>query len=125
MTTPTYEVKDLAVTAYVGGVVVGQACLGETELGREGGRLRRVEVGVEPAWRRRGIGRRLLLEAARLAASLGSNEIVLSARGADPAVVPMVLAAGLRTRVKLVGDVLTVSVPLRELRPLPREGLSA
>ena len=37
---------------------------------------------------------------------------------ATTAVLPMVLAAGLRGRIRMAGDELTVRVPVRDLRPL-------
>ncbi len=43
---------------------------------------------------------------------------MLIARSDNPAVLPMVLAAGLRGRIRMAGNTLTVRVPVRELRPL-------
>ena len=70
---------------------------------------------MDPAWRRRGIGSRLLLEAARAAAGLGDDELVLVTDADNQAVLPMVLGSGLRGRIRMYGDALTVRVPLRDL----------
>jgi ribosomal protein S18 acetylase RimI-like enzyme len=70
---------------------------------------------VDPAWRRRGIGSRLLAETVRLAAAHGAGELVLTTRADNQAVLPMVLAAGLRGRIKMSGDRLTVRIPLAAL----------
>ena len=76
-----------------------------------------VKLRVDPAWRRQGIGSRLLIEAARVAQAQGALEIVLFTRADNRAVLPMVLSAGLRGRIKLSGDVLTVRMSVRELTP--------
>ncbi|MFI2708085.1 GNAT family N-acetyltransferase, partial [Nocardioides sp. CER28] len=70
------------------------------------------------SWQRRGIGTRLLLDAARVANSLGADEILLTTRSDNQAVLPMVLGAGLRGRIRMAADRLTVRVPVRELKPL-------
>lgn len=118
---PEYDVRGTAVTAYVDGVVVGQAALGETELSDDGARMRSLELEVVPHFRRHGIGNRLLREAARLAATLGAEEVVLTFRAGDPAVTPMVLAAGLRSRIRMAGEHLTVRLPVKDMKPLSRE----
>ena len=76
---------------------------------------RHLHLEVDPAWRRRGIGSRLLLEAARAAAGLGDDELVLVTGADNQAVLPMVLGSGLRGRIRMSGDTLTVRVPLRDL----------
>jgi GNAT superfamily N-acetyltransferase len=76
-----------------------------------------VLLRVDPAWCRRGIGTRLLVESARLAGRLGASEIVLSTRADNQAVLPMVLAAGVRGRIRMSADVVTVRVPVRDLQP--------
>jgi GNAT superfamily N-acetyltransferase len=80
--------------------------------------VREVTLRVDPAWQRRGIGTRLLNEVARLGAGLGIQELLLVTRADNQAVLPMVLAAGLRGRIRLAAEVLTVRVPLKDLRPL-------
>ena len=44
---------------------------------------------------------------------------MLTTRADNQAVLPMVLAAGLRGRIRMAADVLTVRVAVRELEPLP------
>ncbi|NHC24715.1 GNAT family N-acetyltransferase [Nocardioides sp. IC4_145] len=116
-TTPEHVVDGDSISAVVDGVVVGlatvQASLTEDPAARP------VVLRVDPAWQRRGIGSRLLVDVARLAHSRGAQEIVLTTRSDNQAVLPMVLAAGMRGRIRLAGDVLTVRVPVRDLRPLP------
>jgi len=113
--TPDYVVEDRSVLAKVDGTVVGLATIRPE--GAEPG-VNEVTLRVDPAWQRRGIGTRLLNEVARLGAGLGVHEILLVTRADNQAVLPMVLAAGLRGRIRLAADVLTVRVPLRELRPI-------
>ena len=99
------------MTAVVDGTAVGRAVLAEVS----GPGMRRLVLEVDPAWRRRGIGVRLLLEAARLARSLGDDEVVMVTSADNQAVLPMVLGSGLRGLIRLSGDELTVRVPLRDL----------
>jgi GNAT superfamily N-acetyltransferase len=98
----------------VDGVTVGIATLHEES---EPG-TRPLTLRVERDWRRRGIGTRLLVDAGRLANQLGADEMVLATGSDNGAVLPMVLAAGLRGRIRLAGEELTVRVPVRDLRPL-------
>ena len=109
--TPEYVAASHAVTAVVDGTAVGRAVLAEVS----GPGMRRLVLEVDPAWRRRGIGVRLLLEAARLARSLGDDEAVMVTSADNQAVLPMVLGSGLRGLIRLSGDELTVRVPLRDL----------
>jgi ribosomal protein S18 acetylase RimI-like enzyme len=113
---PTYAASDGQVAALVEGTVVGLARLAEH--GGEQGVLT-VTVDVDPAWRRRGIGTRLLVEAARLAAGQRAEEILLSTEADNQAVLPIVLAAGLRGRIRMASDRLTVRIAVRDLKPLP------
>ncbi|HEY1134489.1 MAG TPA: GNAT family N-acetyltransferase [Nocardioides sp.] len=120
--TLSYEVVGLAVRADVGGTVVGAAQLrpaSDPATVAEPG-LRAVDLEVDPAWQRRGIGTRLLADIARLAAGEGADDIVLATRADNQAVLPMVLAAGLRGRIRMAADVLTVRIPVRDLTPLRR-----
>lgn len=73
-------------------------------------------LSVDPAWRRRGIGSRLLAEAVRVAAAREAAELVLTTSADNRAVLPMVLAAGLRGRIRMSGDRLTVRIPLAALQ---------
>ncbi|MXG89381.1 GNAT family N-acetyltransferase [Nocardioides flavescens] len=113
---PAYAVQPPVVRAVVDGAEIGRAMLGEEV--EEG--VPAISLRVEPAWRRRGVGTRLLVEVSRLAQSAGASEVVLRTSAGNQAVLPMVLAAGLRGRIRLAGDELSVRVPVRELRPLAR-----
>lgn len=113
---PEYVVDGDSVSALIDGTSVGLAVV--RPAGDDDPGVRPVTLRVDPAWQRRGIGTRLLLDAARLAASLGAAEIVVTTRADNQAVLPMVLAAGLRGRIRMAADVLTVRVAVRELGPL-------
>ncbi|GCD92115.1 GNAT family N-acetyltransferase [Nocardioides sp. LS1] len=115
--TPEYVVEGDAVSALIDGTPVGLAVVRPPV---EDPEVRPVTLRVDPAWQRRGIGTRLLVDAARLANTMGASEIVLTTRADNQAVLPMVLAAGLRGRIRMAADVLTVRVPVRELRPVRR-----
>ncbi|MCY4725189.1 GNAT family N-acetyltransferase [Nocardioides sp. STR2] len=107
---PTYEVGEGEVHAVVAGAVVGRATwLVDAE------HAWHVELGVDPAWRRRGIGSRLLLETARSARSSEADEIVVRTAADNPAVLPLVLGTGLRGRIRMGTDDLTVRIPVRRL----------
>ena len=107
--TPEYVVSGHTVTAVIDDAPVGRADVGA------GGE---VTLRVDPAWQRRGIGTRLLVDAARLASGTGADEIVLTTRADNQAVLPMVMAAGLRGRIRMAGDTLTVRIAVRDLKPL-------
>jgi ribosomal protein S18 acetylase RimI-like enzyme len=113
--TPEYVVDGDSVAATIDAVAVGLAVV-RPEEGEHG--VRPVTLRVDPAWQRRGIGTRLLVDAARLANSLGAQEILLTTRSDNQAVLPMVMAAGLRGRIRMAADTLTVRVPVRDLKPL-------
>ncbi len=113
--TPEYTVDGDSVAAMIDGTPVGLAVV--RSAAEEPG-VRPVTLRVDPAWQRRGIGTRLLVDAARLAHTLGATEIVLTTRSDNQAVLPMVMAAGLRGRIRMAADTLTVRVPVRDLKPL-------
>jgi ribosomal protein S18 acetylase RimI-like enzyme len=113
---PTYRHEQDGVHAVVDGTVVGSATMGP--YGDEGPTVRRVTLGVDPAWRRRGIGTRLLVDVARLAAGRRVDEVVVLTAADNQAVLPVVLAAGLRGRIRMAGESLTVRIPVRSLTPL-------
>jgi ribosomal protein S18 acetylase RimI-like enzyme len=116
---PEYVVSDARVTALVEGTVVGVAVLDAAPGAAVEPGVVAVTLDVDPAWRRRGIGTRLLVEAARAAAGRGADEILLSTEADNQAVLPLVLAAGLRGRIRMASERLTVRIPVRDLRPLP------
>ena len=111
---PSYVVTGERVTAVVDGVAVGVATLA----GPSADGSRPLTIEVDRDWRRRGVGTRLLLDAGRLGQQLGADELVLVTGSDNPAVLPMVLGAGLRGRIRMAGGELTVRVPVRGLRPL-------
>jgi hypothetical protein len=51
-----------------------------------------------------------------MARGRGAGEIVLTAPADSEAVLPMVLSAGLRGRIRMAGDDLTVRIAVSELR---------
>jgi ribosomal protein S18 acetylase RimI-like enzyme len=114
--TPDYVQEGDSVSAIIGDVVVGLATV-QDPLPDEP-EVRPVVLRVDPTWQRRGIGTRLLVDSSRLAHRLGAAEIVLTTRSDNQAVLPMVLAAGMRGRIRMAADVLTVRVPVRDLKPL-------
>ena len=113
--TPEYVIDGDSVSALIDGQAVGLAVVRPAA---EEADVRPVTLRVDPAWQRRGIGTRLLVDAARLANSFGASEILLTTRSDNQAVLPMVMAAGLRGRIRMAADTLTVRVPVRDLKPL-------
>ena len=109
--TPSYVERDEAVTAVVDGTAVGVASLQPG--GGEPG-VREVSINVDLAWQRRGIGTRLLNEVAKVASRGGATELVFTTRADNQAVLPLVLATGLRSRMRMTSDRLTVRMPLVE-----------
>lgn len=107
---PVFEVCDNAVRAYVDRTAVGSAtwAVGPDSAWE-------LDLAVDPAWRRRGIGSRLLLETARAARAGGAEEIVVRTAADNGAVLPLVLGTGLRGRIRMGADDLTVRIPVRQL----------
>jgi ribosomal protein S18 acetylase RimI-like enzyme len=114
-----YVVDDDGIAAWAGGSVVGIAMIRAEGSAMVEPGARAVSLRVDPQWQRRGIGTRLLNDVARLAAGMGVQEIVLTTRADNQAVLPMVLAAGLRGRIRMASEILTVRIPVRDLKPLP------
>ncbi|MDQ6522639.1 GNAT family N-acetyltransferase [Nocardioides sp. LHD-245] len=109
---PEFVTTGEVVSALAGGKVAGRA-----EYARaEGDAPWPVDLWVDPAWHRRGVGTRLLADVARAARSAGADEIVLTAPSDTKAVLPMVLAAGMRGRIRMAGESLTVRIALSDLR---------
>ncbi|MBS42845.1 MAG: GNAT family N-acetyltransferase [Nocardioides sp.] len=113
--TPEYVVRGSTVTAVADGVAIGEAIVHDPKAEDPG--VRSIDLVVDVAWQRRGIGTRLLSDAARLARQLGAEEILLSTAHDNRAVLPMVLAAGMRGRIRMAGETLTVRIAVQELRP--------
>ena len=110
---PEYVVEDSVVCAWIGGAIVGSVIV-EPRVDDPEAHVRPLRLSVEDAWQRRGIGRRLLVEGARLARTLGADEILLTTHAGNQAVLPMVLAAGVRGRIRMAGERLTVRVTVKE-----------
>jgi ribosomal protein S18 acetylase RimI-like enzyme len=106
---PEVVVDGDEIATVVDGVTVGRATV-RPALDEPGACV--LTLTVEPAWRRQGVGRKLLAEAVRVALSRGADELVLTTHADNQAVLPMVLAAGLRGRIRMSGDRLTVRIPL-------------
>lgn len=113
---PEYVVEGHSVVATIDEVRVGVATVLPADPDEP--RVHAVELEVDPAWQRRGIGTRLLSDSARLATALGAEAVLLTTRSDDQAVMPMVMASGLRARIRMAGDVLTVRIGVRDLKPL-------
>ncbi|NYJ02641.1 GNAT superfamily N-acetyltransferase [Nocardioides thalensis] len=109
---PEYVSEGRTVSALVNGLVAGR---GDYVVG-EGAEPWPVDLWVDPAWQRRGIGTRLLAEVVRRARSAGADEVVLTAPAETRAVLPMVLAAGLRGRIRMAGETVTIRISLSDLR---------
>jgi ribosomal protein S18 acetylase RimI-like enzyme len=107
---PTFETTPGAVIARVDGTVVGSVTW---RADRDGSW--HLDLGVDPAWRRRGIGSRLLLEVARVARSSDAEEIVVRTAADNQAVLPLVLGTGLRGRIRMGSDDLVVRIPVHQL----------
>jgi len=108
-----YDVQEAGVVARIGQHVVGAARLHALVDGS-------VEAGLEvaPAWRRLGIGRQLLRQLSGLAAAQGASEMVLLAPASEEGVVPVLAASGMRGRIRLTEQGLSVHVSLAGVRPI-------
>jgi GNAT superfamily N-acetyltransferase len=108
-----YDVSEAGVVARIGQHVVGAGSLHAIVDGS-------VEAGLEvaPAWRRLGIGRQLLGRLSGLAAARGAGEMVLLAPASEEGVVPVLAASGMRGRIRLTEQGLSVHVSLAGVRPI-------
>lgn len=113
--TPTYAVRGDRIVAMADGVTVGLAVVHPPG---DDPAVRTIDIDVDAVWQRRGIGTRLLGDSARLARRLGADEVVLTTAADNRAVLPTVLAAGMRGRIRMAGETLTVRIGVRELKPL-------
>lgn len=109
----TYVTDGLVVSALAGGLVAGRAEVTPLE---DDDAPWPVDLWVDPAWQRRGLGTRLLADVARAARAAGAEEIVLTAPSDSHAVLPMVLAAGMRGRIRMAGETLTVRIALTDIK---------
>ncbi|WP_082612797.1 MULTISPECIES: GNAT family N-acetyltransferase [unclassified Nocardioides] len=109
---PEYVTSGAVVSALAGGKVAGRAEFTRADDDAPWP----VDLWVDPAWHRRGVGTQLLAAVARAARGAGAEEIVLTAPSDTKAVLPMVLAAGMRGRIRMAGDTLTVRIAITELR---------
>ncbi|GAB2968693.1 GNAT family N-acetyltransferase [Nocardioides montaniterrae] len=105
-----YVAEGATVSALAGGLVAGRASYEVAEGPWP------VDIWVDPAWQRRGIGARLLKEIARAARSADAEELLLIAPADSKAALPMVLSAGMRGRIRVADGVLTLRISLAELR---------
>ncbi|TCJ22180.1 GNAT family N-acetyltransferase [Nocardioides jejuensis] len=112
---PSFEIKPDGVVAVLDGVTVATARLRPTE---EAGALE-LSLRVIPDFQRRGIGQRMLREVARKALADEATTLVMTTGVDNQAVLPMVLSAGLRGRIRMAAETLTVRVPLRDLKQVP------
>jgi GNAT superfamily N-acetyltransferase len=108
-----YDVDEESVLARIGVYVVGAARLNAVVDDT-------VEASLEvaPAWRRLGIDRQLLRQISGLAAGRGATELVMLAPPTEEGVVPVIAAAGMRGRIRLTEQGLSVHVSLAGVRPI-------
>jgi GNAT superfamily N-acetyltransferase len=108
-----YSVEQDAVLARIGVHVVGAGRLHALVDG-----VVEASMEVAPAWRRLGIGRQLLRQTCGLAAGRGATELMMLAPPTEEGVVPVLAAAGMRGRIRLTDQGLSVHVSLAGVRPI-------
>jgi GNAT superfamily N-acetyltransferase len=113
-----YEIEDDAVLARIGVHVVGAARLIAVVDSPGAGSSVEASLEVAPAWRRLGIGRQLLRQVSGLAAGRGAVELMMLAPPTEEGVVPVLAAAGMRGRIRLTEEGLSVHISLAGVRPL-------
>lgn len=113
---PVHVLGAESVRALVGEHLVGLARL--TDRPEEPG-VRELSLHVDPAWRRRGVGARLLADVVRVAEGRGVAELVVRTDTGDPAALPLVVAAGLRCRVRASGQGQEIRVTVARRSPVP------
>lgn len=107
-----YDVEEDSVLARIGVHVVGAARLHAVVDG-----VVEASLEVAPAWRRLGIGRKLLRQISGLAAGRGAVELMMLAPPTEEGVVPVLAAAGMRGRIRLTEQGLSVHISLAGVRP--------
>jgi GNAT superfamily N-acetyltransferase len=113
-----YAVEDQAILARIGVHVVGAARLLAIADAPDGGTCAEAHLEVAPAWRRLGIGRQLLRQVCGLAAGRGAHELMMLAPPTEEGVVPVLSAAGMRGRIRLTEQGLSVHINLAGVRPI-------
>lgn len=108
-----YDVTETDVVARI-----GQHAVGAARLHAGVGGSVEASLEVAPAWRRLGIGRQLLRQLSGLAAAHGAAEMVLIAPASEEGVVPVLAASGMRGRIRLTEQGLSVHVSLAGVRPV-------
>lgn len=108
-----YTVEGDAVLARIGVHVVGAASLHAVVDG-----VIEASLEVAPAWRRLGIGRQLLRQVCALASGRGAAELMMLAPATEEGVVPVLAAAGMRGRIRLTEQGLSVHISLAGVRPI-------
>lgn len=109
---PAYERAEGRIRALVGGHEVGRVRWQPAPDDRGAASL---ALSVDPAWRRLGIGARLLQDATRAALDDGFEELVIDTTADNPAVLPLVTSIGLRGRIRVSAETLTIRIPIRRL----------
>ncbi len=108
-----YVIEGETVLAKIGAHVVGAATLTRfLDAAAE------ASLEVAPAWRRLGVGRQLLRQVSGLAAARGAAELVMLAPATEEGVAPVLAAAGMRGRIRLTEQGLSVHVSLAGVRPI-------
>jgi len=120
-----YDVTDSTVRARIGAHVVGAAKLhavvdspGNGTGASPGSSTVEASLEVAPAWRRLGIGRQLLRQVCGLAAAQGAAELMMIAPASEDGVVQLLAASGMRGRIRLTEQGLSVHVSLAGVRPI-------
>jgi GNAT superfamily N-acetyltransferase len=106
---PEYVTTHDTVTAVAAGAVVGRASFVSEQ---QSDLPWQVDLWVDERWRRRRVGSRLLAQIVGLAREAGAGEVMLTAPATSEAALPLVHSVGLRGRIRVSGDSLTVRVNL-------------
>ncbi|KAA1418695.1 GNAT family N-acetyltransferase [Nocardioides humilatus] len=114
----TYDQTSTGVRARVGNGVIGSAEFSQLFPVRpaEG------TLEVAPAWRRMGIGSNLLRRLCVLASEAGAEELVLVASADERGAAALLAATGMRGRIRLTSNGLSVHLTLPATRGVSRSG---